>query len=369
MFSDTRRLASCPPVLIMESELITKPGCQFASDNTAGICPEALATLLEANVDAAASYGNDSYTAAVADRLREIFECNCDVYFVFNGTAANSLAISTCCQSYHSAICSDVAHLETDECGGPEFFSGGAKILLAESHDGKLDPASIERIVTRRTDIHFPKPRVLSITQPTELGTVYTLDELSELARVARRHGLRLHMDGARFASAVASLGVSPAEVARAADLDILCLGGAKIGLPLGEAVVFFNRELAADFAYRCKQAGQLCSKMRFLTAPWLGLLQDDAWLCHAAHANRLARKLSAALAAIRGIEIIYPTEANAVFASLPAAVHEALRQNGWQYYTFIGQGAARFMCSWATAEPDVQLLSAHVQRAISATF
>jgi threonine aldolase len=167
------------------------PGCQFASDNTAGVCPEALAEFIEANRGAVPSYGNDRYTAAVADRLREIFECNCEVFFVFNGTAANSLAVSSCCLSYHSVICTDVAHLETDECGGPEFFSGGAKVLLAESQLGKIDLESVERLATRRTDIHFPKPRVLSLTQPTELGTIYTLDELADAARLTTRLGLR----------------------------------------------------------------------------------------------------------------------------------------------------------------------------------
>jgi threonine aldolase len=349
----------------METSVLSSPGYQFASDNTAGICPEALAAFVEASAGAAPSYGNDPYTAAVADRIREAFRCDADVYFVFNGTAANSLAISSCCQSFHSVICADIAHLETDECGGPEFFSGGSKILLADSRQGKLIPESIEEIVTRRSDIHFPKPRVLSITQPTELGTVYTLDELQALAELARRFHLRLHMDGARFANAVASLGVSPAEVVRAAQLDVLCLGGAKIGLPLGEAVVFFDHDLAKDFAYRCKQAGQLCSKMRFLTAPWLGLLRDDVWLRRAADANRQARRLSQSLAAMPGVDIAYPTEANAVFASFPEPVHEALRNEGWHYYTFIGRGAARLMCSWATTDGDVSALVADVRAAI----
>jgi threonine aldolase len=340
------------------------PGCQFASDNTAGMPPEALAELIDANRGSVPSYGNDRYTAAVADRLREIFECDCEVFFVFNGTAANSLAISTCCLPYHSVICSDIAHLETDECGGPEFFSGGAKILLAASQLGKIDLASVEQLVTRRTDIHFPKPRVLSLTQPTELGTVYTLDELAEAGQMARRFGLRLHIDGARFANAVAALGASPAEIMRCVRADVLCLGGSKIGLPVGEAVVFFNRELAAEFAYRCKQAGQLASKMRFLTAPWLGMLKDEAWLQHAERANRMARLLASELGKLPGIQLIYPTEANAVFASLPPEVHLRLARRGWQYYTFIGKDAARFMCSWATSEADVQLLLADIREA-----
>jgi threonine aldolase len=333
------------------------PGYQFASDNTAGICPEAIASLNAANVGAAASYGEDAYTAQVADRLREIFECDCEVFFVFNGTAANSLAVSTCCQPYHSVICCEVAHLETDECGGPEFFSGGAKVLVAESEGGKLVPAVVERLVTRRCDIHHPKPRLLSITQPTELGTLYTIDELGALSEMARRRGMRVHMDGARMANAIAALGVRPCEVTWKAGVDVLCLGGAKMGLPLGEAVVFFASELATDFAYRCKQAGQLASKMRFLTAPWLGMLEDSAWLRHASHANAMAARLSKSLEQISGVRLLYPTEVNAVFAQLSPPCHAHLRARGWHYYTFIAQGGARFMCSWATTEDAIAAL------------
>jgi threonine aldolase len=342
------------------------PGYQFASDNTAGICPEALATLIEANVGAAASYGDDHYTALVADRLREIFECDCEVFFVFNGTAANSLAVSTCCQPYHSVICCDVAHLETDECGGPEFFSGGAKVLVSESQQGKLSPESVERLATRRCDIHHPKPRVLSVTQPTELGTLYSLDELRELSALVRGFGMKVHMDGARLANAIAALGLAPSEITWKAGVDILCLGGAKMGLPIGEAVIFFNKELAADFAYRCKQAGQLASKMRFLTAPWLGMLKDGAWLRHAAHANQMAQRLSRSLAQLPGVSLLYASDVNAVFASLPKSCHEHLAARGWHYYTFIGQGAAaRFMCSWATTEADVDALVGDVRAAV----
>jgi threonine aldolase len=341
-----------------------KPGYQFASDNTAGICPEALAALVEANSGAVASYGKDEITGRVADRLREIFECDSEIFFVFNGTAANSLAVSTCCQPYHSVICADVAHLETDECGGPEFFTGGAKVLVADSQSGKLVPESVEKLITGRKDIHYPKPHVISLTQPTELGTSYTIDEVREISHLARRYGLRLHMDGARLANSIAALGHAPSAMTWKLGVDILCLGGAKIGLPLGEAIIFFNKELGAEFAYRCKQAGQLASKMRFLTAPWLGVLTDSVWLKHAAHANAMAQRLSQGLATIPGVEVLHPTEVNAVFASLPAACHRRLAERGWQYYTFIGRGGARFMCSWATTEADVDLLLADVRSA-----
>jgi threonine aldolase len=231
--------------------------------------------------------------------------------------------------------------------------------------NGKLEHGSVEKLITQRTDIHFPKPRVLSITQSSELGTVYSCEELVLLTETAHRFGLRTHMDGARLANAIAAMKVSPSEVTWKAGVDVLCLGGAKLGLPVGEAVVFFDKELANEFAYRCKQAGQLASKMRFLTAPWLGILSDSAWLRHAAHANRMAQLLAHGLQNIAGTQLLYPVEANAVFASLPSECHRHLTTMGWHYYTFIGQGGARFMCSWATTEGDVDLLLKDIRSAI----
>ena len=259
---------------------------QFASDNYAGICPEAFAALAEANHGHAKSYGNDPWTEKAADLIREIFETRCEVFFAFNGTAANSLALASMCQSYNSILCHESAHIETAECGAPEFFSNGSKVLLLSGENGKIDPASIEGAVKKRTDIHYPKPRVLSLTQATEAGTLYSLDELKTVTETARELNLRIHMDGARFANAVSALGVAPKEITWQAGVDVLCFGGTKNGMPVGEAVVFFNTELAKEFDYRCKQAGQLASKMRFLSAPWVGMLQDGAWIQHAAHAN-----------------------------------------------------------------------------------
>ena len=341
----------------------TLPGwrTQFASDNTAGICPEALDALQAANEGWLASYGNDALTREVCDRLRELFETECDVYFVFNGTAANSLALATMCQSYHSVICTDAAHIETDECGAPEFFSNGTKLLTAPHSDGKLQPADVRLLATKRSDIHYPRPRAVSIAQTTETGTVYRPGEVAALSAVAREQGLRLHMDGARFANAVAALGLSPADVTWRAGVDVLCFGGTKMGLPVGEAVVFFDRKLSEDFAWRCKQAGQLASKMRFLSAPWLGMLTDDVWLKHARHANAMAQRLSVGLVAA-GIELLFPTEANGVFAQLPATVEAGLRAKGWRFYTFIGAGGARFMCGWDTLPATVDAILADIR-------
>jgi threonine aldolase len=306
------------------------------------------------------------WTAKAADAIREVFETDCEVFFVFNGTAANSLALASLCQSYHSVICHELAHIETDECGGPEFFSNGSKLLLGGGENGKLTPAAIESVITRRGDIHYPKPKVLSVTQATELGTVYTAAELNALTELARRHRLKVHMDGARFANAVDSLRVPPKEITWQAGVDVLCFGGTKNGLAVGEAVVFFNKDAAEDFAWRCKQAGQLASKMRFISAPWLGLLRDGVWLKRAGDANARARELESLLRAIPGIEVLFPVQANAVFVDLPEPAIERLRGAGWLFYTFIGANGVRLMCSWDTPQEAIQAFAQDVREAIS---
>jgi threonine aldolase len=335
-------------------EKISKAQRQFASDNYAGICPEAFAALTEANCGHAKSYGNDPWTEKAANLIREIFETQCEVFFVFNGTSANSLALASMCQSYNSILCHEAAHIETAECGAPEFFSNGSKVLLLSGENGKIDPASIEGAVKKRTDIHYPKPRVLSITQATEMGTLYSLDELKILSERARSFGLRIHMDGARFANAVAAMNVAPKEITWQAGVDVLCFGGTKNGMPVGEAVVFFNLELAKEFDYRCKQAGQLASKMRFLSAPWAGMLQDGAWIRHAAHANEMAKQLEAGLRTAN-VEIVFPRQTNTVFARMKESAVAGLREHGWQFYTHVSQGDCRLMCSWDTTEEDVK--------------
>ena len=338
------------------------PERQFASDNYSGICPEAWRSMQTANAGHSLAYGDDFWTAKAADQLRELFETDCEVFFVFNGTAANALALASLCQSYHSIICHELAHVETDECGAPEFFSNGTKVLLAPGDNGKVTPAAIEHHVRRRSDLHYPKPRVVSVTQATEVGTVYTIDELRALGEASRSFGLRMHMDGARFANAVASLGVAPKEITWQVGVEVLCFGGAKNGLGIGEAVIFFRRELADEFAYRCKQAGQLASKMRFLSAPWLGLLESGAWLRNAERANSAAAELAAAVADIPQIRPMFPRQANSVFLELPPAIEQGLRDRGWRFYRFIGAGGARFMCSWDTTSDDVRRLVADLR-------
>jgi threonine aldolase len=338
-----------------------------ASDNTSGICPEALDYLLEANACDDLAYGNDTWTQRATDRFRTLFDYDCEVFFVFNGTAANSLTLAAMGQSYHSVICHELAHIETDECGGPEFFSNGAKLLTASGEHGKLTAEGIEQLVTRRSDIHYPKPRVVSITQATEVGTVYDREELLAIRTVADKYDLRLHMDGARFANACASLDASPAELTWQVGVDALCFSGTKNGLPMGEAVIFFNRELAEDFDYRCKQAGQLASKMRFIAAPWLGLLETDAWLRNAQHANAMARYLAEGLRELPGAELMFPPQANSVFVQLPPTVLAHLRELGWTFYTFIGAGGARFVCAWNTSSVLLDALLADIRLALEA--
>src|SRR6266702_2520474 len=341
-----RDMADATYPKVVEAEQLTQ---QFASDNYAGICPEAWAAMAEANRGYASSYGEDPWTDRAADAFRQLFEIDCDVFFVFNGTAANSLALASLCQSYHGVICCETSHVETDECGAPEFFSNGSKLLVAPSVNGKLTPDSIHELATKRQDIHFPKPRVVTISQPTETGIVYTAEEIKAISATCKAHGLSLHMDGARFANACASSGCSPSELSWKSGVDVLCFGGTKNGMAVGEAVLFFDRALATDFDYRCKQAGQLASKMRFLAAPWVGMLESGAWLKNAKHANKCARYFADGVKGIPGVSVMSPVDANTVFLATSDEILERLRGRGWKFYTFIG-GAARIMFAWDTA-------------------
>lgn len=334
----------------------------FASDNAAPLCPEALRALEAANQGAVPSYGSDAITERAQEAFRQVFETDCAVYFVSTGTAANALALSAFCRSHHAIVCHEAAHLQTDECGAPEFFTGGAKLLLASGAHGKLDPAAVDELVARRAgDVHFSKPAALSLTESTELGTVYTAREVGALAEVSRRHGMRLHMDGARFANAVASLDVPPKALTWQAGVDVLSFGGSKNGMGLSEAVVFFDRTLAEDFERRRKQAGQLVSKMRYLAAPWAGLLIEGHWLRYARRANAAAARLAYGLRGLTGLRVRHPVEANALFLDLPEPVHAELSRD-WAYHLFEGNGY-RFMCSWHTTDSEVQALVADLRR------
>ena len=323
------------------------------------MCPAAIAALVEAASGHAEPYGDDPWTARAAALVREVFEKpDLEMFFVPTGTASNALALASLCQSYHSVVCHQFAHIETDECGAPEFASNGTKLLTVPGPEGRLTPAGVERTVLRRRDIHYPKPKVVSLTQATEVGTVYTPDEIAAITAVARQHGMHVHLDGARFANAVAHLGVTPAEASWRAGADVLCFGGTKNGLGIGEIVLFFDPALAADFAYRVKQAGHLPAKLRVVAAPWAALLSDGLWLRNAAQANAMAQELARGFTA-RGLTLRHAVQANEVFVDLPPATAELLHQRGWHIYDFIGDGGWRFVCSWDTTAADVAALLA----------
>jgi len=326
----------------------------FTSDNTVGICPEAWAALQQANTGAAAAYGEDRWTTRARELVRELFEIDCDVYFVLNGTAANALALAQICQSHHSVLCHRYSHIQTDECGAPELFTGGAKLLLVGGANGKIDNHEAEATIAPQVELHAQKPGAISITQATELGAVYTPEEIRGLAEFARSRSLLVHMDGARFANAVAALDCAPKEISWRAGVDVLCFGGTKNGTPAGELVIFFDKELAHDFEYRLKQGGQLASKVRFLAAPWIGLLNGEVWLRNAQHANKMAAHLARRLTAEGKIDIVFPVEANAVFVRMNNPLSTALHERGWSFYNFIEPEIYRLMCSWASTEQGI---------------
>jgi len=334
----------------------TRERYAFASDNTAAVCPEAWAALAAANREpAVSSYGEDPWTKRVADQVRQIFETDCETFLVFNGTAANALSLAHSCRPFHSVLCHERAHIETDECGAPEFFSGGSKLHRITGANGKLDLMHAADVLAHHIDVHSSKPRVLSLTQATELGTVYTPDELDAVSAFAKKHELALHMDGARFANAVASLGCTPREISWQRGVDVLVFGGTKNGAAAGELVIFFDRALAREFDYRAKQAGQLASKMRFLAAPWAGLLTDEIWLKNARHANAMASLLAEKLRAAGLGQLAFPREANALFLHLPNEIAEQMRRRGWQFLKFVEPDIYRLMCSWATTETEIE--------------
>ncbi len=338
---------------------------QFASDNWAGICPEALAALTAANSGHAPAYGADDWTQAATLAIRRVFETECEVFFVFNGTAANSLALSALCRGTDAIVCHANAHINVDECGAPGFFSGGAKLITADTPDAKLTPDAVERLAVTPHDVHSARPRALSLTQSTEWGTLYTASEMRALADCAHGLHMKVHVDGARFANAVAALGCAPADISWRAGVDAMSFGGTKNGMPFGEAVIFFDPALAEEFGRRRMQGGQLASKMRFLAAPWLGMLANDVWLRHAAHANAMARRLANGLDGIPGTRLLAPVEVNGVFVDLPPPAIVALRERGWKFYEFIGATGVRLMCAWDTPPESVDAFVAALKDAM----
>jgi threonine aldolase len=327
----------------------------FASDNNAGISPEVLAAIVEANQGHVVGYGHDDYTERAQAAVSEIFEKECAVFFVSNGTTANCLALSAFLESYHAVITHEHSHLETDECNALAHFVPGVKAIPVGGPNGKIHPEAIIQIVSSQRPVHGSLPRVVSLTNLSELGTVYRPDEIRTISNAAKRLGLILHVDGARFANAVAFIGCSPADLTWRSGVDVLSFGGTKNGLGFGEAIVFFDPSCAGDFEYRLKQTGQLASKMRFLSAPWLGYLKDGLWLDRARHANSMAERLENLIRGLAQAEVLYPREGNAVFARIPDHAVDKLHERGWRFYNDVGPDrAARLMCSWDTTEEDV---------------
>jgi threonine aldolase len=330
---------------------------QFASDNTAGICPEAWTALEEANAHYAPSYGEDRWTAEVCERIRQIFEVDCDVYLVFTGTSANALGLAQVCQPFHGVICHERAHIQTDEAGAMEFYTRGAKLFLTKTSDGKIELGEAEKLLAQQVELHGHMMKAVSIAQATEFGTVYTPDEIGAIGTFARAHQMLVHMDGARFANALVSLGCAPKSITWKAGVDVLSFGATKNGLAAGELVVFFDKKSSSDFQYRAKQAGHLASKMRFLAAPWLGLLSGDVWLRNARHANEAARDLAQRLRKETGMDTAFPVESNAVFVKLNEQMVRGLDARGWRFYKFLEPDIYRLMCSWLTTKEDISML------------
>ncbi|MFC7333228.1 threonine aldolase family protein [Rhodocista pekingensis] len=333
----------------------------FMSDNVSGAAPEILAALNEVSAAGAMpSYGADPVTARLDGRMTALFGTPVTTFPVATGTAANALALSVLTPPYGAVYCHAEAHINVDECGAPEMFTSGAKLIPLPGAHGKLTPQGLADALARAHVgfVHAVQPAALSLTQVTEAGTVYTPDEVAALCAVAKRHGLKVHMDGARFANAVASLGCDPAEVTWRAGVDVLSFGATKNGALAAEAVVFFDRALAESFGYRRKRAGHLFSKMRFLSAQLDAYLTDGLWLRLAGHANAMAQALGAGLAALPGASLRAPVEANEVFVELPEAVTEGLLERGFQFYRWDG-AVVRLVTAWNTQAGDVAALVA----------
>ena len=332
----------------------------FASDNNSGVHPRIMEALAEANCGHCIAYGDDPYTVAAKEQFSKLLGA-CEVFFVFNGTGANVLSLQALTQPFHAVICADTAHIHVDECGAPERFTG-CKLLFNPTPDGKLRIPDIARHLHGIGFEHHAQPRVVSITQATEMGTVYTVDELREIAAFAHAHGLLLHVDGARVANAAVHLGVSVREMIVNTGVDVLSFGGTKNGLMYGEAVVALNPALADHFKYIRKQGMQLASKMRFISVQFEEYLKDDLWLENARHSNRMAQFLCREVQAL-GIAVTQKVEANEVFAILPQQAIEDLQREFFFYVWDESRSEVRWVCSWDTTEDDVERFVATMKK------
>ena len=342
----------------------------FASDNVAPAAPEVMAALARVNQGSMHSYGDDPETRRLAALAREAFETELTIFPVATGTAANALALAVLAPPFGAVYCHEAAHVNTDECGAPEFYTGGAKLLPLGSPDGKLSAGQLDAPIAhaREMGVHHVAPAAISISQATEWGTVYRPEELRTLTAAAHTHGLRVHMDGARFANAVAHLGCTPAEASWKSGVDVLTLGATKNGALAAEAVIFFKPEMARDFELRRKRAGHLFSKLRYMSAQLCACLENELWLRHGRHANSLATRLAQGLTQ-RGIALVQAVEANEVFAVMPVKMIAALRTQGFEFYEWPAprvdnQPIVRLVTAYDMAPADIDALLAAVSQA-----
>jgi threonine aldolase len=325
----------------------------FASDNNAGVHPEIMKAIESVNSGHTIAYGDDPYTASALKKIKSILGEEVEPFFVFIGTAANVLGLDAITKPYHSIICAETSHIHEDECGAPERWTG-CKLLSVESPDGKLTPASIEKHMYGIGFEHHSQPRVISITQSTEMGTVYSPDEIRAITDYAHHHNMLVHMDGARISNAAAGLQLDFKSITTDAGIDVLSFGGTKNGMMYGEAVVFMSEEHASDFKFLRKQGMQLASKMRYIAAQFERFLDKDIWFENAGHANRMAKLLEAEVMKIDGIRITQPVQSNAVFAILPKEIIPVLQEAFFFYVWNEAAGEVRWMCSYDTTEEDV---------------
>jgi threonine aldolase len=328
-------------------------GRGFASDNNSGIHPIILNAIYHANSGHCRGYGDDPFTESAVETFREQFGNEVDVYFVFTGTASNVLGIRTLTQSYNTIFCAESSHLNVDECGAPENYTG-CKVLTLPTPNGKIASDQIRPHLDAIGNEHQSQPRVVSITQPTELGTVYTIEELKLLAQFTQKNGMLLHMDGARLCNAAVSLGRSLREISGETGIDVLSFGGTKNGMMNGEAIVFFNRELSKNFKYIRKQGMHLASKMRFISAQFIAFFEDDLWMQNARHSNEMARILARELEKIPECTIVQNVEANAVFIVIPNEIIEKLRKRYFFYVWDSNRSIVRLMTSFDTKKDDI---------------
>lgn len=341
-----------------------KPARSFASDNNAGVHPDVLKAVVAANQGHAVGYGDDPQTENAVRLFRKHFGKDVEAFMVFNGTAANCLGLKMLAESYHAVICTDASHIHTDECGAPEKFTG-CKLIIIPTRDGKLSVESARHAYHGIGDQHHVQPKVISITQGTEMGTIYTPKEIRDLARFAHQNHMFLHMDGARIANAAVSLGVTLREVTRDLGVDVLSFGGTKNGAMGAEAVVFFDPKMARDFLYVRKQGMQLASKMRYISAQFEALLSGDLWRKNAEHANRMAAILKREVSKIRGVKLVYPVEANGVFVRIPRKAIARLQKRYFFYVWNEEESVVRWMCSWDTTERDVRQFAKFVAESV----